>query len=95
MKLTSRLCRSRGFPSLGLGLGLGLGLQVERDESDRIFMQIAIFNQHFWITIRVRVIRDIRNIRVRSHDLVTPFFFYKNTVYKNTKAQYPLKLRIS
>ena len=71
MKLTSRLCRSRDFPSLGLGLGLGLklglglGLQVERDESDRIFMQIAIFNQHFWITIRVRVIRDIRDIRVR------------------------------
>ena len=28
-------------------------------------MQIAIFNQHFWITIRVRVIRDIRDIRVR------------------------------
>ena len=25
----------------------------------------------------------------------TPFFFYKNTVYKNIKAQYPLKLRIS
>ena len=46
-------------------LGLGLGSQVENDESDRIFMQIAIFNQHFWITIRVRVIRDIRDIRVR------------------------------
>ena len=28
-------------------------------------MQIVIFNQHFWIAIRVRVIRDIRDIRVR------------------------------
>jgi hypothetical protein len=40
-----------------------------KDEIDRIFMQIAVSNQHFWITIRVRVrIRvkwDIRDIWVR------------------------------
>ena len=50
---------------------LGLCSLVEKDESDRIFMQIAIFNQHFWITIRVRVIRDIRDIRVRVRVIIS------------------------